>query len=136
VHGIQKDSLDKLFPKSERLLAKIIIPGYAAENVRRELEDYGIDEPAIYPDLAGLSQMRSVLCAVGLLSGWDALYILDERSTGIHRPSSKVATQDCCARVRSGASTTVAGRPRGFARIRTDVASMPDSVFIMPRADF
>jgi hypothetical protein len=56
VHGIQTDSLDKLFPKPERLLAKIVIPGWAVEEVREELEDYGIDEATIYPDLEGLGK--------------------------------------------------------------------------------
>ena len=56
VHGIQTDSLDKLFPKLERLLAKIVIPGCATERVREQLEDYGIDEATIYPDLEGLGK--------------------------------------------------------------------------------
>jgi hypothetical protein len=37
--------------------------------------------------------------AEGRLSGCDTPSILDERSTGIQRPRSKVSTQDCCSRV-------------------------------------
>jgi hypothetical protein len=56
VHGVQTDSLDKLFPKLKRLLAKIVIPGYATEHIREELEDYSVDEATIYPDLEGLGK--------------------------------------------------------------------------------
>jgi hypothetical protein len=56
VHGVQRHSLDKLFPKLKRLLAKIVIPGYATEHIREELEDYGVDEATIYPDLEGLGK--------------------------------------------------------------------------------
>ena len=56
VHGIQTESLDELFPKLDCLLAKIVIPAYATERVRDELEDYGIDEATIYPDLEGLGK--------------------------------------------------------------------------------
>jgi hypothetical protein len=47
---------DRLFPKVERLFAKIVIPSYATERIRGELEDYGIDEATIYPDLEGLGK--------------------------------------------------------------------------------
>jgi FRG domain len=56
VHGVRRESLDKLFPASRRFLSKIIIPGYATEQVRDELKDYGIDEATIYPDLEGLGK--------------------------------------------------------------------------------
>ena len=56
VHGAQKDSLEKLFPRSQKLFAKIIIPAYAAEDLRGELEDNAIDEATIYPDLEGLGK--------------------------------------------------------------------------------
>ena len=41
-----------------------------------------------------------------------------------------------CSAVRSGASITVARRPRSFVRTRTRVAFIPDSVCIMLTADF
>jgi hypothetical protein len=56
VHGIQRESLDRLFPRMKRLLAKIVVPSYATERIREELEDYGIDEATIYPDLEGLGK--------------------------------------------------------------------------------
>ena len=87
--------------------------------------------------LARLSQKRSLFShAAGLLSDGNARSVLDERSVGIQRPSSNASTQACWSRVRSGAGTTVAGRPRCFPRTRTDVASIPDRVFIMACADF
>jgi len=56
VHGLKKDSLDSLFPKVHKLLAKIVIPAYAIEDVRDELEDCSVDEATIYPDLEGLGK--------------------------------------------------------------------------------
>jgi len=56
VHGVKTDSLEKLFPKSQNLFAKIVIPARAIENVRGELEDNSIDEATIYPDLEGLGK--------------------------------------------------------------------------------
>jgi hypothetical protein len=56
VHGIQPDSLEKLFPKSQKLFAKIVIPARAIESVRGKLEDISIDEATIYPDLEGLGK--------------------------------------------------------------------------------
>lgn len=56
VHGVRTDSLEKLFPKSRELFAKIVIPARTIENVRRELEDHSIDEATIYPDLEGLGK--------------------------------------------------------------------------------
>jgi hypothetical protein len=56
VHGIEPDSLEELFPKSQKLCAKIVIPARAIESVRGELEDISIDEAMIYPDLEGLGK--------------------------------------------------------------------------------
>jgi hypothetical protein len=54
IHGLRRESLDVLFPKSRDHIAKIVIPSYAAEDIRQELGDLGIDEVTIYPDLQGL----------------------------------------------------------------------------------
>jgi hypothetical protein len=55
VHGLRREGFEELFAKSKSArLAKILIPSHAAENIRDELEDYGIDEVTIYPDLQGL----------------------------------------------------------------------------------
>jgi len=56
VHGVLNKGLDKLFEKSKRLLAKILVPGYAAERIREELEENGVDGATIYPDLEGLGK--------------------------------------------------------------------------------
>jgi hypothetical protein len=56
VHGLKKDSLDSLFSKAQKLLAKIVIPAYAIEDVRNELEGCSVDEATIYPDLEGLGK--------------------------------------------------------------------------------
>jgi hypothetical protein len=56
VHGTQAGSLDRLFPRVERLLAKIVRPGYALARIREELDDYGIDQATFYPDLEGLGK--------------------------------------------------------------------------------
>jgi hypothetical protein len=56
VHGLKKDSIDDLFPRTQKLLAKIVIPGYAVDNVFDELEGSFVDEATIYPDLEGLGK--------------------------------------------------------------------------------
>jgi hypothetical protein len=56
VHGLKKDSLDALFPRAQRLLAKIMIPGYKVLDGRSELEGFSVDEATIYPDLEGLGK--------------------------------------------------------------------------------
>lgn len=56
VHGLKKDSLDALFPRAKKLLAKIVIPGYAVKSVRDDLEGCSVDEATIYPDLEGLGK--------------------------------------------------------------------------------
>jgi hypothetical protein len=54
IHGVRREGLEELCSKSKDHLAKIIIPGYATEDLREELDSYGIDEVTIYPDLPGL----------------------------------------------------------------------------------
>ena len=54
IHGLRREGLEELFPKATDRLAKIIIPSYATEHIRKDLDDYGIDEVTIYPDLQGL----------------------------------------------------------------------------------
>jgi hypothetical protein len=68
--------------------------------------------------------------------GFDALGPIDERSIGNHRPRSKARIALRCSAVSSGASKTVARRPRPCVRTCTIVASIPASVCIMLRADF
>lgn len=56
MYGLKKDSLDDLFPRTQKLLEKITIPAYKVESVRGELEDCSVDEATIYPDLEGLGK--------------------------------------------------------------------------------
>src|SRR5216684_1955920 len=87
--------------------------------------------------LARLSQTRTSFShAEGCTSVSGTLGFLDERSVGIQRPSSNVLTDLRCSAVKSGASITVARRPRSFVRTRTKVAFTSESVFIMLCADF
>jgi len=59
VHGRRRARLNELFPKPTDHLARIVIPSYAADGIRDELDDYGIDEAVIYPDLEGLGKCVS-----------------------------------------------------------------------------
>ena len=54
IHGLWREGLDELFPDLKDHIAKITIPSYATEDIHQELDDYGIDEVTIYPDLQGL----------------------------------------------------------------------------------
>jgi len=74
VHGVQKDSLDKLFPKSQKLVVKIVIPARAVEKVLGELEDNSIDEATIYPDLEGLGKSVSRWLTKDENTSHDGLY--------------------------------------------------------------
>ena len=86
--------------------------------------------------LARLSQNRASLAqAAGLTLGPDTSRVLDERSVGIQRSSSKILTAWRCSALKSGASITVARRPRSWLRTRTKVAFTSASVFIMLSAD-
>ncbi len=59
VHGHRRAPLDELFPKPTDHLARIVVPSYATDAIRDELDDYGIDEASIYPDLEGLGKVVS-----------------------------------------------------------------------------
>lgn len=59
LHARRKTPLDKLFTKQADHLAKIVIPSYAVAYIRDELEDQGVDEVAVFPDLQGLGKCVS-----------------------------------------------------------------------------
>jgi hypothetical protein len=59
VHGRNRARLNEIFPKPTDHLARIVIPSYATDDIRGELDDYGIDEAVIYPDLEGLGKSVS-----------------------------------------------------------------------------
>lgn len=48
IHGLE------LFPQKKNHIAKIVIPSYATGAMQKQLDEYGIDEVTIYPDLTGL----------------------------------------------------------------------------------
>ena len=54
IHGVLRDPLETIFPSADDHLAKITIPAYTTESIKEELDEFGIDEVAIYPDLQGL----------------------------------------------------------------------------------
>ena len=54
IHGLRREGLDELFSKVTDRLAKIVIPSYATEDIREELDTSCIDDVTIYPDLQGL----------------------------------------------------------------------------------
>jgi FRG domain len=56
VHGTDIEGLDRLQNGQNPCLAKIIIPSFRAQTVRRELGTCGIDEATIFPDLDGLGR--------------------------------------------------------------------------------
>lgn len=56
-------------------MAKIVIPSYATEDIRDELDDYGIDEATIYPDLQGLgAAVRRGFLEKSVAAPHDGLY--------------------------------------------------------------
>ena len=44
IHGRRKNGLARFALGNKPLAQKIIVPGYAGQNIKRELKDYGIDE--------------------------------------------------------------------------------------------
>jgi len=54
LHGKDRNGLDER--KNRGRLVKIIIPSFRVVDIRRELEDSGINETTIFPDLEGLSR--------------------------------------------------------------------------------
>jgi len=61
VHGHRRAPLDELFPKPADHLARIIVPSHATEAIREELDDYGIDEAAIYPQTSSSASSTKTL---------------------------------------------------------------------------
>jgi hypothetical protein len=59
IHGTDTEGLDRLAAKEHGCVVKIVIPSFAVQSIRRELESCGIDEATIFPDLGGLSKSVS-----------------------------------------------------------------------------
>jgi hypothetical protein len=55
IHGTDPLILDKHYKRGANFLAKITIPAWAVQKIKRELCGAGIDESTIFPDLTGLS---------------------------------------------------------------------------------
>jgi hypothetical protein len=83
VHGRKTESLESLFRRTKTLLARIIIPGFATSIVRDGLEEYGIDEVSIYPDLVGLGKSVARFLSIDDPIPHDRLYTR-LRSSPIH----------------------------------------------------
>ncbi len=59
IHGLNREGLEKMFRGSNDRIAKIIVPSYATEEIREELDSNSIDEVTAFPDLQGLGTASS-----------------------------------------------------------------------------
>jgi hypothetical protein len=56
IHGRDAQALDRLHNRGWPYLAKIVIPAWSVQAIKREVDSAGIDEATIFPDLNGLSK--------------------------------------------------------------------------------
>lgn len=56
IHGRRESGFLRFARRKKPCLKKIIIPAYAATKVRLDVQNYGIDETTIFPDLEGLAR--------------------------------------------------------------------------------
>ncbi len=56
VHGDDDAGFSKFQAGKDPCLARIVVPGYAIRDIRLDLQNYGIDETLIFPDLEGLGR--------------------------------------------------------------------------------
>lgn len=56
IHGSRRDSLEDILNKKRDHLAKVIIPSFRVQRIKRELEMSGINEVTVFPDLEGLGR--------------------------------------------------------------------------------
>lgn len=56
IHGKRKLGFARFEKGNNPCLKKIIIPGYAVKEIRLDLQNYGIDDTTIFPDLEGLGR--------------------------------------------------------------------------------
>jgi len=56
VHGSKESGFSKFQTGKNRCLTRIVVPGYAVQEIRLDLQNYGIDETLIFPDLEGLGR--------------------------------------------------------------------------------
>ncbi|HUO33564.1 MAG TPA: FRG domain-containing protein [Candidatus Acidoferrum sp.] len=65
IHGKTREGLDQMFGHNADHLSKITVPGYAVEDVKRELRIAGINDSTVFPDLGGLGRSIS--------QGWEPI---------------------------------------------------------------
>lgn len=56
IHGSSESGFDKFATGSKACLRKITIPAFAVREMRQDLQNYGIDDTTIFPDLEGLGR--------------------------------------------------------------------------------
>ena len=56
VHGKNESGFSKFHTGNDPCLTRIVIPGHAVRDMRLDLQNYGIDETLIFPDLEGLGR--------------------------------------------------------------------------------
>lgn len=56
VHGKLEDGFRQFIKGSNPCLNRIVIPAHTVKNILLELQDYGVDETTIFPDLEGLGR--------------------------------------------------------------------------------
>jgi hypothetical protein len=56
IHGKQEAGFSRFAVGANACLKKIIIPGHVVQGMRLDLQNYGIDDTTIFPDLEGLSR--------------------------------------------------------------------------------
>jgi hypothetical protein len=56
IHGQLETGFSRFGAGSKPCLMKILIPGYAVERLRLDIQSYGIDDTTIFPDLEGLGR--------------------------------------------------------------------------------
>jgi hypothetical protein len=56
IHGSQESGFSRLSKGPRPCLTRIIVPGYAVRDIRLDLQNYGIDDTTIFPDLEGLGR--------------------------------------------------------------------------------
>lgn len=56
VHGDNESGFAKFQTGKDPCLTRIVVPGHAVRDIRLELENYGVEETLIFPDLEGLGR--------------------------------------------------------------------------------
>lgn len=56
IHGKREEGFARFSKGSNACLRRIAIPGYAVREIRLDLQNYGIDDTTIFPDLEGLGR--------------------------------------------------------------------------------